>query len=146
MIDLSNLKPAPGAIKKKFRVGRGPGSGNGKTAGRGMNGQKSRSGYAHKRGFEGGQMPLARRVPKRGFVNIFRVELNAVNLDVLEACGLDEIRLEDFFEQRLARDRKALVKVLGRGELKRKITVHAHYFSKSAREKIEKAGGQVIVL
>jgi len=146
MIDLSNLKPAPGAIKKKFRVGRGPGSGNGKTAGRGMNGQKSRSGYAHKRGFEGGQMPLTRRVPKRGFVNIFRVELNTVNLDVLEASGLDEIRLEDFFEQRLARDRKALVKVLGRGELKRKITVHAHYFSKSAREKIEKAGGQVIVL
>ncbi len=146
MIDLSNLKPAPGAIKKKFRVGRGPGSGNGKTAGRGHKGQKSRSGYSHKRGFEGGQMPLIRRIPKRGFVNIFRVEVNAINLDVLEACGLDEIRLEDFFAKRLARDRKALVKVLGRGELTRKLTVHAHYFSKSAREKIEKAGGQVIVL
>ncbi|MCP4156022.1 MAG: 50S ribosomal protein L15 [bacterium] len=143
---LANLKPAAGAVKKRKRVGRGPGSGYGKTAGRGMNGQKSRSGYSRKRGFEGGQMPLVRRVPKRGFTNIFRKEFNIVNLDVIELSGLDEIKYEDYFEKRLARNSGAQVKILGNGELTRKVKIHAHKFSKSALEKIKNCGGEAIVL
>lgn len=146
MITLSNLKPAKGAVKKRKRIGRGPGSGFGKTAGKGMNGQKSRSGYSRKRGFEGGQMPLLRRVPKRGFTNIFKKEYNIVNLDSIEKSGLDEIKLEDFFDKRLARNKKAKIKILGDGELKRKVKVHAHKFSKTALEKIEKVGGKAISL
>lgn len=146
MITLSNLKPAKGAVKKRKRIGRGPGSGYGKTAGKGMNGQKSRSGYSRKRGFEGGQMPLLRRVPKRGFTNIFKKEYNIVNLDSIEKSGLDEIKLEDFFEKRLARNKRAKIKILGDGELNRKVKVHAHKFSKTALEKIEKVGGKAISL
>jgi large subunit ribosomal protein L15 len=146
MITLANLKPAKGAVKKRKRIGRGTGSGYGKTAGKGMNGQKSRSGYSRKRGFEGGQMPLLRRVPKRGFTNVFKKEYNIVNLDSIERSGLDEIKPEDFFEKRLARNRRAKIKILGDGELKRKVKIHAHRFSKTALEKIEKVGGKAILL
>jgi len=145
MINLSNLKPAKGAVKNRKRVGRGYGSGTGKTAGRGMNGQKSRSGYARSRGFEGGQMPLIRRLPKRGFTNIFRKEYNIVNLGDLAKTGLDEIKIGDYFEKKLARNRKAEIKVLANGEMKRKVTIHAHRFSKGALEKIKQAGGQAIL-
>ena len=146
MITLANLKPAKGAVKKRKRIGRGTGSGYGKTAGKGMNGQKSRSGYSRKRGFEGGQMPLLRRIPKRGFTNVFKKEYNIVNLDSIERSGLDEIKPEDFFEKRLARNRRAKIKILGDGELKRKVKIHAHRFSKTALEKIEKVGGKAIFL
>ena len=146
MISLANLKPAKGAIRKRKRIGRGPGSGYGKTAGRGMNGQKSRSGYSRKRAFEGGQMPLVRRVPKRGFTNIFKEEFNLVNLDSIEKSGLKEIKVEDYFEKRLARKKSAKIKVLGNGELTRKVKIHAHKFSSSAMEKIKKADGEAIVL
>jgi len=146
MITLANLKPVKGAIKKRKRVGRGAGSGYGKTAGRGMNGQKSRSGYSRKRGFEGGQMPLVRRVPKRGFTNIFKKEFNIINLGAIERCGLEEIKYEDYFKKRLARKHGAKVKILGNGELTRKVKIHAHRFSVSALEKIKKSGGEAITL
>lgn len=146
MITLANLKPAAGAVKKRKRVGRGPGSGLGKTAGRGMNGQKSRSGYSRKRGFEGGQMPLSRRIPKRGFTNIFKKQFNIINLDTIEKSGLDEIKPEDFFETGLAKNSQGMIKILGNGKLTRKVHIHAHKFSKSAMEKIKKAGGEVTVL
>ncbi len=146
MISLANLKPAKGAVKKRKRIGRGPGSGFGKTAGRGMNGQKSRSGYSRKRAFEGGQMPLVRRIPKRGFTNIFKTEYNIVNLDTIEKCGLDEITVGNFFEAKIAKNKRAKIKILGNGELKRKVIIHAHKFSKSALEKINKSGGTAIFL
>ncbi len=146
MISLSNLKPAEGAIKKRKRVGRGPGSGNGKTAARGMNGQKSRSGYSRKRGFEGGQMPLVRRIPKRGFTNIFKKQFNIINIDVIEQCGLEEINVHDYFELGVARHSEAMIKILGQGELTRKVKIHAHKFSKTALDKIAKAGGEAVVL
>lgn len=146
MITLANLKPAKGAVKKRKRIGRGPGSGYGKTAGRGENGQKSRSGYARKRGFEGGQMPLCRRVPKRGFTNIFKKQYNIINLDTIEKTDLDEIKYEDFFEKKLARNTGGKIKILGSGKLTRKIHIHAHKFSKSAVEKIKEAGGEVTVI
>lgn len=146
MITLANLKPAKGAVKNRKRIGRGPGSGTGKTAGRGMNGQKSRSGYSRKRGFEGGQMPLVRRVPKRGFTNIFRTEYNVINVSDIEKSGLEELNIEDFFKAKLARNKKAKIKILGHGELNRKVKVHAHKFSKSAEEKIKKSGGEAILL
>ena len=146
MITLSNLKPAKGAIKKRKRVGRGQGSGYGKTAGRGMNGQKSRSGYSRKRGFEGGQMPLVRRVPKRGFTNIHRKEFNIVNLDSIEKIGLSKIQPGDFFKNKLAKNRRLGIKVLGNGKVSRKVEIHAHKFSRSAKDKIEKLGGQAIVI
>lgn len=146
MITLSNLKPARGAVKKKKRIGRGQGSGTGKTAGRGMNGQKSRSGYARKRGFEGGQMPLVRRIPKRGFTNIHRKEYNVVNLDAIEKIGLTKMKPDDFFKKKLAKNRRLGIKVLGNGEVSKKLEIHAHKFSQSARTKIEKKGGQAIVI
>ncbi len=146
MISLANLKPAKGSIKRRKRVGRGPGSGYGKTAGRGMNGQKSRSGYARKRGFEGGQMPLIRRIPKRGFTNIFKTRYNVVNLSDLEKSGLDELNIEVLLEKRIIRDKNLRLKILGDGKLTRKVKVTAHKFSKSAAEKIKKSGGEVVVL
>lgn len=145
MISLSNLKPAKGAVRNRKRVGRGPGSGNGVTAGRGSNGQKSRSGYSHSRGFEGGQMPLVRRLPKRGFTNIFKKEFNIINLGDLETCGLDEVRIQDYFDQNLARKRGADIKVLADGKFSRKMKIQAHQFSRAALEKIQKAGGEAIV-
>lgn len=146
MITLSNLKPAKGSVKKRKRVGRGPGSGYGKTAGRGMNGQKSRSGYSRKRAFEGGQMPLVRRIPKRGFTNIFRKEYNIVNLSDLEKIGLDEFNVEIMIEKKLIRNKNLKVKILGNGDITRKLKVTAHKFSKSAKEKIEKKGGEAVAL
>jgi len=146
MISLANLKPAKGSIKNKKRIGRGPGSGFGKTAGRGMNGQKSRSGYSRKRGFEGGQMPLIRRIPKRGFTNIFKVSYNVVNVGDLDKSGLDELNIEVLLEKNIIRDKRLKLKILGDGELTRKIKVTAHKFSKTAVEKIEKSGGEVVIL
>jgi large subunit ribosomal protein L15 len=143
---VSDLRPAPGATRSRKRVGRGPGSGHGKTAGRGNKGQKSRSGYRHQRGFEGGQMPLHRRVPKRGFTNIFRVEYDVVNLSALE--GFDagaKVTPELLAERRLARGRRP-VKILGDGEVKKPLTVSAHKFSASARSRIEAAGGTCEIL
>ncbi|HWF85784.1 MAG TPA: 50S ribosomal protein L15 [Vicinamibacterales bacterium] len=142
---LNNLQPPKGAKHGKKRVGRGQGSGNGKTAGRGHKGAQSRSGYSFKRGFEGGQMPLHRRVPKRGFHNPFRVEYEVINLDTLaerfEAGTVVTIDL--LVERRLASGGKKLLKVLGRGEIGKALTVRAHKFSGKAAEKIAAAGGTV---
>ena len=144
-MDLSTLRPPKGAKRSKKRVGRGEGSGTGVTSGRGHKGQKSRSGYSSKRGFEGGQMPLHRRVPKRGFHNPFRVDYAVVNLDTLSERFDDgaEVTPELLRERRIVRDARALVKVLARGELSKKLTVRAHKFSVKAREAITAAGGQV---
>jgi len=122
------------------------GSGMGKTSTRGHKGQGSRSGSRQKRGFEGGQMPLHRRLPKRGFTNIFRTEYQVVNLADLAALGVAEVTLEVLKKARLVKGRDALIKVLGDGELTSAITVHAHKFSKSAQEKIAKAGGKAEIL
>ena len=136
---LHDLSPAKGSRRSAKRLGRGPGSGTGKTAGRGHKGQKSRSGYSRRLGFEGGQMPLIRRVPKRGFTNIFRKEVAAVNLRDL--AGFEgEVTPELLAEKGLARKGLA-VKILGDGEISSPLTVKAHRFSRSAREKIEAAGG-----
>jgi len=140
---LNNLRPPRGMKHPKKRIGRGQGSGNGKTAGRGHKGAKSRSGFRFKRGFEGGQMPLHRRVPKRGFHNPFRVEYEVVNLDTLGArfeAGT-VVTLELLAEQRLISSTKKLLKVLGRGEIGKALTVRAHKFSGKAAEKIAAAGG-----
>ena len=147
-MDLSDLKPAKGATHATKRVGRGQGSGNGKTAGRGHKGAKSLSGFKRKRGFEGGQMPLHRRVPKRGFTNIFRTEYDVVNLDQLEKA-FDKgatVTVEALREHGLVSSRTSLVKILGRGELTKALTVHAHKFSGKAQEKIAAAGGTTEVL
>jgi large subunit ribosomal protein L15 len=144
--NLSNLRAPKKANTGRKRVGRGMGSGMGKTSTRGHKGQRSRSGSHMMRGFEGGQMPLHRRLPKRGFTNIFRTEYTVVNLDRIAGLKVAEIGLEDYKKLGLASNKKALIKVLGSGELKRAITVHAHKFSKSAAEKIEKAGGKAVVV
>jgi large subunit ribosomal protein L15 len=142
-MDLSNLKPPKGATKDRKRVGRGQGSGNGKTAGRGHKGAQSRSGYKQKRGFEGGQMPLHRRLPKRGFLNPFRKEFAVVNLDLLaEAFEAGTVVTPDLMRERgLLRGRNLPVKVLGRGEITKALTVQAHRFSGTAVQKIAAAGG-----
>jgi len=139
--NLSTLRPPKGATANRKRVGRGMGSGMGKTSTRGHKGQGSRSGSRLMRGFEGGQMPLHRRLPKRGFTNIFRVEYRAINLDRLVALGEKNITLEVLVKSGLAR-KNDLIKVLGDGELKSAISVQAHKFSKSAQDKIAKAGGK----
>ncbi len=136
---LHELKPAPGSRHKKKRVGRGPGSGVGKTSGRGHNGQRSRSGYSRRAGFEGGQMPLIRRVPKRGFTNIFRVEYSIVNLRDLESFE-GTVGPKELLARGLVRKNRP-VKVLGDGELTKTLTVQAHKFSASARKSIEEKGG-----
>jgi len=143
-MSLSNLRPPKGAKHARKRVGRGPGSGHGKTASRGSKGAKSRSGFRFKRGFEGGQMPLHRRVPKRGFHNPFRVEYAVVNLDTLgEVFEAGSSVTPDLLRERgLVRHATAPVKVLGRGELSKALTVTAHKFSGSAAKKIEAAGGK----
>ena len=148
-MDLSNLKPAKGSINKNSkRVGRGQGSGKGGTATRGHKGAKSRSGYSKKLGFEGGQMPLQRRIPKFGFKNINRVEYQGVNLDTIQSL-IDNKKIKtklDFdsmIKLRLVR-KNELVKILGRGELKAKIKVSAHKFTASAKSAIEAAGGEAI--
>jgi large subunit ribosomal protein L15 len=149
-MDLHNLKPAKGSVKKNIRKGRGEGSKRGGTATRGMNGAKSRAGYSRTPGFEGGQMPLYRRVPKFGFTNINRVEYQAVNLDTLQKLVdekkiKDVVTFEDFVALGLVTKRE-LVKVLGRGEIKAGVTVYAHKFSEKAKAAIEAAGGKVELL
>jgi large subunit ribosomal protein L15 len=143
--NLSNLRAPKNANTGRKRVGRGMGSGMGKTSTRGHKGQGSRSGFSLMRGFEGGQMPLHRRLPKRGFNNIFRTEYTVVNLDRLADLSVNEIALDDYAKLGLVSSKKALIKVLGSGDLKSAITVHAHKFSKSAVEKIQKAGGKAVV-
>jgi len=145
-MNLSNVRAPKKASEKRKRVGRGMGSGMGKTSTRGHKGQRSRSGSRMLRGFEGGQMPLHRRLPKRGFTNIFRTEYTVINLDRLAELNVSEIALEDYKKLGLVSSKNALVKILGAGELNSAITVHAHKFSKSAAEKIEKAGGKAVIL
>jgi large subunit ribosomal protein L15 len=144
--ELHNLQPPAGARKKKKRIGRGPGSGNGKTAGRGSKGTKKRNNVMM--GFEGGQLPIHRRVPKRGFVNIHRVEVHSVNVSRLEAVldagatiGIDELR-----NLGLIPKKATIVKVLGDGEISKKLTLKVHRVSATAREKIEKAGGTIEIV
>lgn len=148
-MDLSNLKPAVGSNKDKKRKGRGPGSGKGGTSTRGHKGAKSRSGYSAKIGFEGGQMPLQRRVPKFGFKNRFRVEYKAINLGLLQelaqANGLEKITVADLVAAGKA-GKNDLVKILGNGELTLKLEVEANAFSKKAEEAITAAGGTVVKL
>ncbi|HWE87079.1 MAG TPA: 50S ribosomal protein L15 [Terracidiphilus sp.] len=144
--NLSNLRAPKKANTERKRVGRGMGSGMGKTSTRGHKGQRSRSGSHMMRGFEGGQMPLHRRLPKRGFTNIFRTEYTVVNLErIAELEGVKEIGFDDYVRLGFASSKKALIKILGSGELTTAITIHAHKFSKSAQEKIEKAGGKAIL-
>lgn len=150
-MELNNLRPAKGAVKNNdSRKGRGQATGQGGTAGRGHKGQKSRSGYSKKIGFEGGQMPLQRRVPKFGFTNINRKEYAGVNLDTLQeyvdAGRLkDEVTIESLIENRLVR-KNDLVKILGRGELKAKIKISAHKFTATAKAAVEAAGGEAVTL
>ncbi|MDE6576954.1 MAG: 50S ribosomal protein L15 [Muribaculaceae bacterium] len=145
-MELHNLKPAIGSNKSNKRIGRGPGSGYGGTSTRGHKGAKSRSGYKHKVGFEGGQMPLQRRVPKFGFKNINRVEYKAINLDALEtlaaAMNLTKVTVEDLKQAGLV-PKGALVKILGNGTISRALEVQANAFSKKAEEAITAAGGTV---
>ena len=145
-MDLSNLQPAVGSVKRSTRIGRGPGSGKGGTSTRGHKGAKSRSGYSRKIGFEGGQMPLQRRLPKFGFKNINRVEYKAINLDLIDALaeaknlqkvGFDELRAAGYI------NRNQLVKILANGSVKRALTVEANAFSAAAQAAIEAAGGSI---
>jgi large subunit ribosomal protein L15 len=147
-VGLHNLKPARGSVRNRKRIGRGPGSGTGKTAGRGEKGQKSRSGYSRKVGFEGGQMPLHRRVPKRGFTNaLFRREFAEVNLGRLEVFEEGTIVTpEVLVKQGIVKQVRDGIKILGKGDLTKSLTVHAHRFSARARERITGLGGKVEVL
>lgn len=142
---LEDLAPTPGSRKKEKRIGRGPGSGHGKTSTKGHKGQKARSGGVKGPGFEGGQQPLIRRIPKRGFTSIFKTEYSIVNLDILGSFQESPITPDTLAKAGLAKKR-GLVKILGKGEVTKPITIHAHKFSKSAEEKIKKAGGQIEVL
>ncbi len=148
-MDLSNLKPAAGSTKSKKRIGRGPGSGLGGTSTRGHKGAKSRSGYKNKIGFEGGQMPLQRRLPKFGFKNINRVEYKAINLDTIQALAeskkLEKVDIAALVDAGYISE-KQLVKILGKGTLTVKLEVEAHAFSKSAEAAITAAGGTVVKL
>ena len=145
-MNLSNLKAPRKANENKKRVGRGMGSGMGKTSTRGHKGQGSRSGSSLMRGFEGGQMPLHRRLPKRGFTNIFKTEYEVVNLERLAAIDEKEITPDVLRKAGVVNGKNVPIKVLGHGDLSKAVIVHAHKFSKSAQEKIEKAGGKVQVL
>ena len=147
---LNNLRPAKGSVKSSKRIGRGEGSGKGGTSTRGHKGAKSRSGYSRKVGFEGGQMPLQRRVPKFGFTNINRKEYNGINLDKLQEFVdngkiKDVVNMEVLVANKLAR-KNDLVKILGRGELKAKLEITVHKFTATAKEAIEKAGGKAVTL
>jgi large subunit ribosomal protein L15 len=145
-MNLSQLRPPRGQKHKKQRVGQGMGTGRGKYSGRGAKGAKSISGYSRMRGFEGGQMPLHRRLPKRGFTNIFRKEFAIVNVAQLEALEGDSFTPESLLERGVIHKLKDGLKILGSGDLKRKISVKAHLFSKSASEKIQAAGGVAEVI
>ena len=140
---LNELKPARGATKKRKRVGRGPGSGHGKTSTRGHKGHKQRSGFTTKRGFEGGQMPLVRRIPKRGFTNIFKVDYEIVNVELLSKFEPNTEVTPELLKERGIVKGKSKLKILGNGELSVPLKVKAHKFSKSAREKIIQAKGEV---
>jgi|TARA_B110000879_G_scaffold23074_1_gene30091 large subunit ribosomal protein L15 len=149
-MNLHNLTPAEGSVKKGKRIARGEGSGKGGTATRGHNGQKSRSGYSRKIGFEGGQMPLQRRVPKFGFTNINRIEHQGINIETLQAlvdCGkiTDTVTLDILIANRLA-GKNDLVKILGNGELKAKLSITVHKFTATAKAAIEAAGGEAVTL
>jgi large subunit ribosomal protein L15 len=148
-MNLSNLKPAEGSVKSRKRIGRGQGSGKGGTSTRGHKGAKSRSGYSQKRGFEGGQMPLQRRIPKFGFTNINRVEYRGINLDALqklvESKNLSAIDKDVLVANGLA-SKNDLIKILGRGELKSKVEVKADAFSASAKSAIEAKGGAAVTI
>ena len=145
---LHELAPAPGSVKERKRIGRGPASGQGKTAGKGHKGQKARAGRGMRPGFEGGQMPLQRRVPKRGFVNVFRKEMAAVNLAKLEKTFADGavVTIDALLESGLIKKTLDGVKILGQGDLTKKLTVQANAFSENAKQKIEAAGGKAEVV
>ena len=150
-LNLSNLRAPKKANENKKRIGRGMGSGMGKTSTRGHKGQGSRSGSSLMRGFEGGQMPLHRRLPKRGFTNIFRVEYSVLSLDRISEVlvshpEITELTHEQLVASGLVRRKKGLIKVLANGELTTAVTVHAHKFSKAAREAIERVGGKAVVI
>jgi len=147
-LSLNNLRPAKGSTHKKKRLGRGPGTGLGKTAGRGHKGQKSRSGYSSKVGFEGGQMPLHRRLPKRGITNIFKKQWIEVSLEALDRSfdANTEITPEVLHKRGIIKKAKHDIVVLGNGNISKALKISAHRFTKSAREKIEKAGGAITVI
>ncbi|WHF51102.1 50S ribosomal protein L15 [Chryseobacterium gotjawalense] len=148
-MNLNNIRPAAGSTHSTKRIGRGQGSGKGGTAGKGHNGQQARAGYSQKIGFEGGQMPLQRRLPKFGFTNINRKEYRGINIDTLQLLAdtknITEITQEVLVENGLAK-KSEIVKIMGRGELKAGISISAHKFTKSAEEAIAKAGGKAITL
>ncbi|HIT55462.1 TPA: 50S ribosomal protein L15 [Candidatus Galligastranaerophilus intestinigallinarum] len=144
---LEDLKPNKGAVKKVVRVGRGRSSGCGKTSSRGNNGEGQRSGRSSKRGFEGGQMPAFRRLPKlKGFNNVFALNTSAVNVSALEKLDADVVTLEVLVENKLVHPSTEVLRILGNGELTKKVTVKANYVTESAKEKIEKAGGKVEIV
>ena len=145
-MELHTLKGAEGSTKSRKRVGRGTGSGTGKTSGRGHKGAKSRSGWKRKKGFEGGQMPLQRRLPKRGFYNLFKKEFQIVNLSDVIKCAAGEVDYETLLKNGLIKKLNVPVKVLGDGEIDKAYTIKAHAFSAKAKEKIEAAGGKAEVL
>ena len=147
MITLEDLKPNKGAVKKVVRVGRGRSSGCGKTSSRGNNGEGQRSGRSSKRGFEGGQMPAFRRLPKlKGFNNVFALNTSAVNVSALEKLDADVVTLEVLVENKLVHPSTEVLRILGNGELTKKVTVKANYVTERAKEKIEKAGGKVEIV
>ena len=145
-MNLSGIKPPAGQVKRRKRIGRGMGSGMGKTSTRGSKGQRACTGFHQKRGFEGGQMPLHRRLPKRGFTNIFKKQFAIVNLGKLEKLEGDTFSVDSLMAAGVIHKVQDGLKILGTGVLTRKITVEAHHFSKSALEKIEKAGGTAQVI
>lgn len=146
-MDLSNLKPEEGSVRKRFRVGRGHGSGNGKTSGRGQKGQKSRSGGLPRPGFEGGQMPLYRRIPKRGFTNYNHLEIIGVNVSALDVFDNGaEVTVDALIDAGIVKNPRDGVKILGNGDIGKKLTVKVNAFSETAKEKIEAAGGTCEVI
>jgi large subunit ribosomal protein L15 len=145
-MNLSNLHPPAGQVKTRKRIGRGMGSGHGKTSARGSKGQHAGTGFSQKRGFEGGQMPLHRRLPKRGFTNIFKEDYAIINLGRLEKLEGDTFNLDRLMELGVIKKPGKGLKILGTGQLTRKLTVEAHQFSKSALEKIQQAGGTAQVI
>ena len=146
MVNLSNLKPSPGSVRNRKRLGRGPGSGLGKTSGKGNKGQKSRSGYKSKAWNEGGQMPLQRRIPKRGFTSIFKIRYQEVTISKLASLGLDEITPDILRDKKAVAKKGIPIKILGNGEMDKAMKVKAHAFSNTAIDKIEKAGGKIEII
>ena len=143
---LSDLRPAKGSVKTRKRIGRGNATGQGRTAGKGHKGYKSRSGASSRLHFEGGQMSLARRLPKRGFTNIFAKEVQIVNVSVIEKLGLKKIDIDILYSKGVINKKNIPVKILGNGDLNNSVEISAHSFSQSAIQKIEKSGGKVIYL